>query len=111
MDLTTIVSNWSKWKSTKSIPNQQRSSTAGTATTPTSGMDEAEAQAVARDAIAKGKTHGYDIKAHAVCENGVWVVRIDWDGDPLRMRSQAEWDKTFAENYDYDQQQLLKGAK
>ena len=111
MDLSTMVSNWSKWQSTKSIANQQRSGVSRTTTPSTTGMDEAEAQAVARDAIEKGKAHGYDIKAHAVCENGVWVVRIDWDGDPLRMRSQVEWDKTFQENYDYDQQQLLKGAK
>ena len=109
IDLSTIVSNWNKWKSAKSIASQQHSVASNTTTT--SGMSEAEAEQVARDAIEKGKTHGYDIKAHAVCENGMWVVRIDWDGDPLRMRSADEWEKTFNENYEYDQAQLVKGAK
>ena len=75
-------------------------------------MTHDDAQEVARDAIEKGKQHGYSIKAQAVCENGVWVVKIDWDGDPLTMRSPAEWEKTFNYNYEEDQKELalMKGA-
>lgn len=113
IDLATIARNWSKWKST-----QQPLASSSAPTAPTGGMSQDEAQTVAQDAVAKGKQYGYDIKAQAVCEQGVWLVKLDWDGDALTMHSPAEWNKEFAEIHEMEQnilkikqQVALKEAK
>jgi hypothetical protein len=75
-------------------------------------MSHDEAVQLAADVIEQTKKVGYSkIQATAYHQDGIWKVKVVWeDGSPIPIRSREQWEKTFKENYD-DDQNTRKGAQ
>ena len=60
-------------------------------------MNEAEAHALAQQVVRDAAELGYTITSEVESEYAVWLVRINWDGNTLPIKSPDHWRKELAE--------------